>query len=714
MNVIKRDERIVEFDKTKVYNAIIKAFEEVDNNISSESKRRATSIANYIEELDKTLSVEEIQDIVEEQLMKGCRKDVARAYILYRYMRDTIRNNETALDKEINALKDGSSDELRNNANKDGKKIQTLKPMIADVTVMNYARRHLIPKKFLKHHSKEIYIHDENYFGLPFFNCCLINWEECLNGGMIIGNAPIEKPTTITVAINLLSQIIAHVSSNCYGGVTLINMTKGLCQYGKGSLNKWRKVARKYNINEEEFAWDMLENEVLKATKGLEYEILTLTNSRGEIPFSTIELDCIDLNASEEDQRIQHCIITNMLKVRLEGLTGGITPVFPKLVFELKDGNNLKPTDKYYDVFELAVKCSSIRLYPDYLMHDKLVEVTGGYKAPMSCRSFIPTLYNDNGDTIIGGGFNLGVCSINLARLAIQSDKDENRFYELLSEYLDMSRDILLLRRSFLVGIKANQAPILYQYGAIDRLDANETIDKLLFSNRSTISIGYVGLTNALKALYGKSYDTDINMVEKGVKVLQYMRDYCDKTKAETNIGFSLYSTPAETLSTKFCKEDVKDYGILEGVNDNEYYENSFHFPSNSNIECFDKIDLESMMSKIPSGGAIQYCEFPEMKHNTDALLNVITYAYDKTHYYGVNVCADRCLKCGYEGRMITLDEYNSSFECPQCGNTDNNTLSVIRRLCGYLGSLSERPTIDGKMKEISHRVLHSGGSCGE
>ena len=711
MTIYKRDGRKADFSKDKIKIAVLKAFTDVDGEETAYAKEKAREIANYIESLDKDLNVESIQNIVEEKLMSSNRKDVARAYVRFRYKRELVREARTNLDYEILGLKDGTSEEVKNNANKDGKKLQTLKPMIADVTIIDQAKRLIIPERIMKHHEKEIYIHDMNYFGIPLHNCCLINWEECLEHGMIIGNAPIEKPSTITVAINLLSQIVAHVSSNCYGGVTLINLTKGLCQYGKGSLNQWRDIAEENNVpNGEEFAWKMLQREVKKAIKGLEYEILTLTNSRGEIPFCTFELDCIDLEASDEEQKIQHMILTNLLQVRIDGLTGGITPVFPKLCFETKRGNNLDPEDKYYDTYKLAVKCSSIRLYPDYLMHDKLVEVTGGYKAPMSCRSFIPELSDENGNRVVGGGFNLGVCSVNLPRLAIMAEHDEDKFYKLLKEYLDIARDALMLRRDMMKEVKAKQAPILYQYGAIARLEPEETIEKLLYKDRSTVSIGYVGIHNALMALYGKSYD-DKEALKKAIKMIQFMKDYCQHLKDETNIGFSLYSTPAEVLATKFCRSDVKEFGIIEGVNDNGYYENSFHYPSYKDIVAFDKIDIESQMSKLATGGAIQYVEFGNMIHNVEALEEIIRYAYDKCHYFGVNVSSDRCFKCGYIGQMTALDETNNHFQCPQCGNTNNEEMSVIRRLCGYLGSLSERPTVDGKMKEMASRVKHFGNN---
>lgn len=716
MIVIKRNGSEVSFDQNKISVAIYKAMVEVYGDKADKvlADCYASFIVAYINHTIKDkVTVEQIQDVVEDVLM-GRDRTLAKAYIRYRYKRELVRDARTNLDYEIFSLKDGTSEEVINNANKDGKKIQTLKPMISDVTIIDQAKRFFIPERILKHHEKEIYIHDMNYMGLPFFNCMLVNWQDCFENGMVIGEAPIEEPKSFETAIALLSQLAAHVSSNCYGGITFPQLVKGLCKYAKKSLDKYRKFDYCYVLDGqlEKFAWMQLEKEIKNGMQSLEYEIQTLTNSRGEVPFITIELDTIDLDASEEDQRIQHMIVTAMLNQRIAGLTGGITPVFPKIVFELKKGNNFEPDDKYYDVFKLAVKCSSIRLYPDYLMYDKIVEVTGSYKPPMSCRSFLPKLEVNGKDYMYG--FNLGVCSVNLPRLAILADHNEDKFYELLKEYLDMASEFLLIRRNMLVNVKAKQAPILYQYGAVARLDPEETIEKLLFKDRSTISLGYVGVHNALIALYGESFDTNRDMVEKGVKMVKFMKDYAQKKKDETNIGFSLYSTPAETLATKFCRSDVKEFGIIEGVNDKGYYENSFHYPSNEEIIAFDKIDIESNMSKLATGGAIQYVEYPNMLHNPEALEKTIRYAYDKCHYFGVNVSSDRCFCCGYVGEIKAVHNTTNDFKCPQCGNTDNSKMSIIRRLCGYLGSLSKRPSVDGKMKEMDGRAKNFKTGCGE
>lgn len=709
MKVIKRDKRKVNFDKENIKIAILKAFEEVDKEITPYAKEKARDIANYIESLNKDMNVEDIQDIVEQKLMASNRKDVAKSYVRYRYKRELIREAQTNLDFEIFGVKDGTSEETRNNANKDGKKLQTLKPMIADVTIIDQAKRLFFPENIMREHGKRMYVHDMNYAGLPIFNCINVNWEDCLENGAILGNAPISDPKSLEVAIALISQIASHTSSNCYGGVTFPNLTRGLAKYAKKSLEKYRNESKKW-INRrkrEEYAWSQLEKEIKDSCQSLEYEIQTLMNSRGESPFLTIEVNTVDENADKETQKIQKMICEGFLNQRIRGLDG-VTPEFPKMVFELRRGNNLEVTDPYYDLFKLAIKCSSLRCYPDYLNYDKVVSVTGSYKPPMSCRSFLQPINDKNGN-YTPYGFNQGVVSVNLVRHAIMANGNEDKFYELLKDTLDnYVIPIHMIRHNQLKTVKAEQAPILYMYGIVDRLQPNETIEKLLYKDRSSISIGYVGVHNALMALYGKSYDTDISMVEKGKKMIQFLSDYCDDKKKETNIGFSLYSTPAEVLATKFCKQDIKDFGEIEGVNTEGYYENSFHYPSNKEINVFDKISLESNMSYIPRGGAIQYCELGDTTKNLKAIEDVVRYSYDKCHYFGVNVAADKCFECNYVGMMKTIGTKNEDFECPQCGNKDPLKMSIIRRLCGYFSDLSKRKSIDNKMKEIAHRVNHT------
>lgn len=707
--VIKRDGRKVDFDKTKIIKALESTFMEVDGEITKESKTKINSIANAVSEKEEELSVEEIQNFVEEKLMATNRKDVARAYIRFRYKRELRREAMTNLDNEIFGVKDGTSEETRNNANKDGKKLQTLKPMIADVTIIDQAKRLFFPENIMREHGKRMYVHDMNYAGLPIFNCINVNWEECLKNGATLGNANIEEPKSYEVAIALISQLASHISSNCYGGVTFPNLTRGLSVYAKKSLEKYRADSKKWVSywNREKYAWKQLEKEIKDGCQSLEYEIQTLMNSRGESPFLTIEVNTVDETADKETQKIQKMICKGFLNQRIRGLDG-VTPEFPKMVFELRKGNNLNPTDPYYDLFKLAIKCSSLRCYPDYLNYDKVVEVTGSYKPPMSCRSFLQPIVDENGE-YVPFGFNQGVVSVNLVRHAIMADGDEDKFYELLKDTLDnYVVPIHMIRHNQLKTVRAEQAPILYMYGIVDRLKPDESIEKLLYKDRSSISIGYVGVHNALMALYGKSYDTEVEMIEKAKKMIQFLSDYCDNKKLETNIGFSLYSTPAEALATKFCKQDIEDFGMIDGVNSEGYYENSFHFPSNKEIGVFEKIDVESKMSFIPRGGAIQYVELGDTSKNLKAIEDVVRYAYDKCHYFGVNVAADRCFDCGFVGKMKTIGNKNEEFECPQCGNKNPLRMSIIRRLCGYFSDLSKRKSVDNKMKEIANRVNHN------
>ena len=711
MVITKRNGRKTDFNKDKIKIAVLKAFIDVDGEETAYAKEKAREIANYIESLDKDMDVESIQNIVEEKLMASNRKDVARSYVRFRYKRELMREAQTTLDNEIFGLKDGTSEETRNNANKDGKKLQTLKPMIADVTIIDQAKRLFFPERIMREHGKKMYVHDMNYAGLPIFNCINVKWEDTLTHGAILGNAPITDSKSFGVAIALISQIASHVSSNCYGGVTFPNLTRGLSKYAKKSLEKYRVDAKKWVSEEnrrEDYAWEHLAKEIKDGCQSLEYEIQTLMNSRGESPFLTIEVNTVDENADEETQKIQKMICEGFLNQRIRGLDGR-TPEFPKMVFELRRGNNLEKTDPYYDLFQLAIKCSSLRCYPDYLNYDKIVEVTGSYKPPMSCRSFLQPIKDENGKDI-PYGFNQGVVSVNLVRHALLANGDETKFYELLKDTLDnYVVPIHMIRHNQLKTVKAEQAPILYMYGIVDRLNPEESIEKLLYKDRSSISIGYVGVHNALKALYGKSFDEDKTMVEKAQKMIKFLSDYCDELKEKTNIGFSLYSTPAEVLATKFCKQDVKDFGVIEGVTDEGYYENSFHYPSDTDVSPFDKIDYECQFPYIANGGHIQYVEFGDMTKNLMALETVVRYAMEKTPYFGVNVRNDVCLNCDYHGLMENLDECNNDYRCPNCGNEDKTKMSITVRLCGYISSISERPSVDMKMKEINNRVTHVG-----
>jgi ribonucleoside-triphosphate reductase len=664
-----------------------------------------TKINKQIEDLNKeTIGIEEIQDIVVDNINQ-INKDVAKAYQDYRDKRTEERERNSKLFNDITDIFEQKSEEIRNNANKAGDKLQTYRAMVADVSCSNYADAKIIPPHLLQKHGKSIYIHDKSYLPIPVFNCININWMDMLDNGFKMVTK-IEQPKSLQTAIALLSQIVAHTSSSTYGGNTLADLDLGLEKYAQRSYHKHLEVAKKWikgKKKQKAYAWNRLEKECMDSMQSLEYEIATLMNSRGEQPFLTAT---IGYGRGKYCRLIQKCF----LETRIRGYSDGSTPVFPKLCFFLEDGLNRNPEDENYDMFQLAVKCSSIRQYPDYINVEQLVKVTGDRKSPMSCRSFLGSYIDENGNYITNSRFNQGVCSINLVRLAILADKNEDKFYKLLDEALEDCRQVLMLRHNMLRKVKAKQAPILYMEGAVARLNPEDSIEPLLLNGFSSISIGYIGIHNALVALYGKGLDSfDKEIVEKGKQIMQYMRDYCDEQKKKTTIGFSLYSTPFETGATKLCKQDVKDFGIIKGVNDKTYYENSFHFPSDTEVNAIDKIDIESNFMSIASGGAIEYTEYGNMIHNTEALEDIIRYTKDKLHYVGANTRADRCFCCGFKGLMQPQTEGENDYICPQCGNTDKNTMSVIIRLCGYLGSLSERPTIEGKMREMQNRYIHIG-----
>lgn len=708
LKCIKRDGSIKNFSFERIEIAIKNAYEDVYGELDKrqliEIDDAMNNIFDYISSCvdDEYISVEEIQSITISNLNK-INPIVGKSYEDYMNERTRIREKRSKMIKDIDDIFNQTSEEIRNNANKAGDKIQTYRAMISDIACSNYADSKIIPKHLLDEHGKSIYIHDKSYMPIPMFNCVLVNWMDMLDKGFNMGSTFISQPNSITTAVALLSQIISHTTSNSYGGNTLGDLDIGLEKYIEKSYNKHLEVASKWKINDiYDYAWDRTVKEVYDAVQGLEYEITTLMNSRGEQPFETITFG---RSISKFGRLFQKAY----LETRYKGFTDGTTPVFPKICFFLERGVNLEPQDPNYDIFKLAVRCSGTRMYPDYLNIEKLIENTGDVKSPMSCRSFLSTYKNEDGNNVTHSRFNQGVCSINLTRLAIQSEGSEIKFYKLLDKALEDSKEVLMIRHNMLRTVKAKQSPIFYMEGAVARLKAEDTIEPLLLNGFSSISIGYVGLHNAMMALYGKSYYEDEDMLKKGEKILQYLRNYCDDQKKLTTIGFSLYSTPAETLATKFCKQDVRDFGIIEGINDLGYYENSFHYPSVKDITAFEKIDIESSFPKIASGGAINYVQFGNMEQNLEALEAVIRYAYDKVHYFGVNTRPDRCLKCGYKGLIEPKTLTENDYVCPSCGNTNKLKMNIVIRLCGYLGSLSERPTIDNKMKEMHTRVIHCG-----
>ncbi len=605
---------------------------------------------------------------------------------------------------DIEGLFNQSNDELfKENANKNANTIPTQRDLLAGVVARHYALEHYLPSTIANaHKSGDIHYHDLDYAPyFPSFNCMLVDLEGMLTKGFTMGNAEIGTPKSIQTACAVTAQIIAQVASHIYGGTTLNKLDEVLAPYVKMSWDKHLKVASKWGVADPEaYADERTTKECYDAFQALEYEINTLHTSNGQTPFVTLGFG---LGTTWESRLIQ----SSILAVRLEGLgRNKRTAIFPKLVYSIRKGINYAEGDPNYDIKHMALKCSAERMYPDIINYDRVVEVTGSFKAPMGCRSFLGT-YADAGGPLHGGRNNLGVVSVNLVRIAIEADGDEEAFYHLLEYQLDVANWALETRIERLKGVKAKVAPILYQYGACGvRLDPEDTIDELFKNGRASISLGYIGLHETLIALYGKSIEDDPYLSAKGEQILDRLRRAVDGWKKETGYGFSLYSTPSESLCTRFCELDRKHYGDIPGVTDKGYYTNSFHVDVQREIDPFTKILIEAPYPQIASGGFICYGEFPNMRRNIKALEAVWDFSYDHIPYYGTNTPVDECFQCHYRGEF---EATSKGFKCPSCDNRDPDTTSVTRRVCGYLGNPSTRPFNTGKQKEVIRRVKHYG-----
>ncbi|CSA94679.1 anaerobic ribonucleoside-triphosphate reductase [Vibrio cholerae] len=636
--------------------------------------------------------------------MQGPYKALARSYIEYRHDRDVAREKQSKLTKEIEGLiQESNADLLNENANKDGKVIPTQRDLLAGIVAKHYAKTRILPRDVVQaHESGDIHYHDLDYAPFfPMFNCMLIDLKGMLTHGFKMGNAEIDTPKSISTATAVTAQIIAQVASHIYGGTTINRIDEVLAPYVTASYEKHLEIAREWDIhNPEAFAKARTEKECYDAFQSLEYEVNTLHTANGQTPFVTFGFG---LGTSWESRLIQQSILKN----RIAGLgKNRKTAVFPKLVFAIKDGLNHKAEDPNYDIKQIALECASKRMYPDILNYDKVVEVTGSFKTPMGCRSFLNP-YEENGELIHEGRNNLGVVSLNLPRIALQAKGDINKFYALLDDKLKIARRALDTRINRLENVKARVAPILYMEGACGvRLKANDSIADIFKHGRASISLGYIGVHETIMALFGQQkhvYD-DVQLREEAVKIIQHLRNAVEQWKKETGYAFSLYGTPSENLCSRFCRIDAKQFGVVEGVTDKGYYTNSFHLDVQKKVNPYDKIDFEMPYPEISSGGFICYGEFPNMQRNVEALENVWDYSYHRVPYYGTNTPIDECYECGFTGEF---DCTSKGFVCPRCGNHEPTKVSVTRRVCGYLGSPDARPFNVGKQEEVKRRVKH-------
>ena len=707
MKVIKRDGRAVDFDREKIRVAISKANNEV------KQKERATrddikQIIAYIEDLDKKrILVEDIQDIIEQKLMEIGKYELSIRYIVYRYTRALVRKQNTTDESILGLIRNENKELAEENSNKNTTLASTQRDYIAGEVSRDLTRRMLLPEKISKAHDEGIlHFHDADYFIQPIFNCCLINIGDMLDNGTVMNGKMIESPKSFQVACTVTTQIIAAVASNQYGGqsVDMIHLGK----YLRKSYNKFKKeIESKYKGKISDDIIEDLVNQRLKAelkagVQTIQYQINTLMTTNGQSPFVTLFL-----HLEKDDPYIKEnaMIIEEILRQRYEGIKNEagiyVTPAFPKLVYVLDEFNNLSGGEYDY-LTKLAVKCSAKRMYPDYISAKKMREnYEGNVFSPMGCRSFLSPWKDENGNYKFEGRFNQGVVSINLPQIAIIADGDEEKFWNLLKERLELCKEALMCRHYALLGTASDISPIHWQYGAIARLKKGEKIDKLLYGGYSTMSLGYIGIYETTKLIKGVSHTTKEGH-DFAIKLMKELRQTVDRWKKETNIGFALYGTPAESLCYRFAKIDKERFGTIKDITDKGYYTNSYHVDVREKIDAFEKLEFESEFQKISSGGAISYIEIPNMQKNIDALESVVKFIYDNIQYAEFNTKSDYCHVCGFDGEIIINKD--NEWECPNCGNKDHSKMTVVRRTCGYLG---ENFWNAGKTKEIKQRVMH-------
>lgn len=702
--VIKRDGSRVNFALQRIINAVKKAAEAVGIQDEAYCQRIGQQVGDEIlSEFQQEVDIQQIQQRVENHLMASGYPQVARAYIEYRHDRDVAREKRSRLTQEIEGLIEQSNLNLLNeNANKDAKVIPTQRDLLAGIVARHYAKNYLLPTDVVAAHEKgEIHYHDLDYSPFfPMFNCMLVDLKGMLTQGFKMGNAEIEPPKSISTATAVTAQIIAQVASHIYGGTTINRIDEVLAPYVQLSYEKHLKTAAQWQIQQpQQYAQALIEKECFDAFQSLEYEVNTLHTANGQTPFVTFGFG---LGTSWQERLIQRSILQN----RIRGLgKNHKTPVFPKLVFTIKKGVNQSPQDPNYGIKQLALECAAKRMYPDILNYEQVVKVTGSFKAPMGCRSFLGA-YEENGELLHDGRNNLGVVSLNLPRIAIESKGSETAFYRILDERLNIAKKALMTRIARLENTKASVAPILYMEGACGvRLQANDNVASIFKNGRASISLGYIGIYETVNALYnqGHIYDKD-ELRQKGIAIVAYLADAVQRWKAETGYAFSLYSTPSESLCDRFCRLDSKAFGVIEGVTDKGYYTNSYHLDVEKKVNPYDKIDFEMPYPPLANGGFICYGEYPNIQHNLKALEDVWDYSYDKVPYYGTNTPIDECYQCGFTGEFHCTSK---GFVCPKCGNHDSQSVSVTRRVCGYLGSPDARPFNAGKQEEVKRRVKH-------
>ena len=723
MNIIKRNGQEMVFDIDKIINAIKKANREIESiaRITDEQiEEIAKDVALECQRVERSVGVEEIQDMVENRLMNLKAFVLARKYITYRYTRALVRKSNTTDSRILSLIECNNEEVKQENSNKNPTVNSVQRDYMAGEVSKDLTRRILLPDDIVAAHDKGIiHFHDADYFAQHMHNCDLVNLEDMLQNGTVISGTLIEKPHSFSTACNIATQIIAQVASNQYGGQS-ISLTH-LAPFVDVSRKKIRKeVAEELaeaGITDEalivKIAEKRLRDEVRKGIQMIQYQVVTLLTTNGQAPFVTVFM-YLNEARNEQEKADLALIIEETLKQRIQGVKNEsgvwITPAFPKLIYVLEP-DNITEEQPYWYLTELAAKCTAKRMVPDYISEKKMLEFKvdkngeGHCYTCMGCRSFLTPYVDENGKPKYYGRFNQGVVTINLVDVALSSGGDFDKFWEIFDERLELCYRALMQRHIRLLGTLSDAAPILWQYGALARLKKGETIDKLLFGGYSTISLGYAGLYECTKYMTDKSH-TDDEAKPFALAVMQRMNDKCKEWKAKENIDFSLYGTPLESTTYKFAKELQKRFGIIPGVTDKSYITNSYHVHVSEEIDAFTKLKFESEFQQLSPGGAISYVEVPNMQNNIPAVLSVMKFIYDNIMYAELNTKSDYCQVCGYDGeiQIVTDPEGKLVWECPCCKNKDQSKMNVARRTCGYIGTQYWN---QGRTQEIKDRVLH-------
>ena len=723
MKVIKRNGSEVDFDITKIIAAITKAndvVEESERMTPMQIRRIAESVDLACQKMNRSPSVEEIQDLVEKQIMAHGAFEVAKRYITYRYTRSLVRRSNTTDEKILSLIECCNEEAKQENSNKNPVVNSTQRDYMAGEVSRDITNRILLPPDIVEAHNEGIiHFHDSDYFAQHMHNCDLVNLEDMLQNGTVITGTLIERPHSFSTACNIATQIIAQVASNQYGGQS-ISLTH-LAPFVQVSREKIRRQLQeemqevKADITEEQLS-NMVEkrlrDEIRRGVQTIQYQVVTLLTTNGQAPFVTVFM-YLNEAKNEQEKHDLALIIEEVLQQRYEGVKNEsgvwVTPAFPKLIYVLEE-DNIYENSEYYYLIRMAAKCTAKRMVPDYISEKKMLELKvdkngeGHCYTCMGCRSFLTPYVDENGKPKYYGRFNQGVVTINLVDVALSSGGNLERFWKIFDERLELCHRALMCRHNRLKGTLSDAAPILWQYGACARLKKGETIDKLLYGGYSTISLGYAGLYECVKYMTGKSH-TDPSATPFALEIMQYMNTACKKWKEEHNIDFSLYGTPLESTTYKFAKCLQKRFGIIEGVTDKSYITNSYHVHVTEEINAFDKLKFEAQFQHLSPGGAISYVEVPNMQQNLEAVLQVMRFIYDNIIYAELNTKSDYCQVCGWDGEIEIVEQDGKLiWRCPKCGNTDQDKMNVARRTCGYIGTQFWN---QGRTQEIKERVLH-------